>query len=91
MSFLRAHAIVSGRVQGVWFRDSTKRRAQELGLGGFVRNLADGRVECHFEGPEEAVRQAVAFVRVGPPQAHVEEAEVTYEGIDQPARGFRIL
>lgn len=91
MSFLRAHAIVSGRVQGVWFRDSTKRRAWELGLTGFVRNLADGRVECRFEGPREPVRQAVEFVRVGPPQAQVDEAHVTYEEIDRPAQDFRIL
>jgi acylphosphatase len=65
---------VSGRVQGVWFRESTRRRAEELGLVGWVRNLPDGRVEAFFEGASAAVEAAVAFVRHGPPLARVDDA-----------------
>jgi acylphosphatase len=71
-SRVRAHVIVTGRVQGVWFRESTRRRANELGLSGWVRNLPDGRVEAEFEGPELAVRAALRFVEVGPEHARVD-------------------
>jgi acylphosphatase len=67
---------VSGRVQGVWFRESTRRRAEELGVVGWVRNLPDGRVEALFEGAATAVAAAVEFVRRGPPLARVEQASV---------------
>jgi acylphosphatase len=75
---LRAHVFVTGRVQGVWFRESTRLRADELGVEGFVRNLSDGRVEAVFEGDAEAVRSALEYVRHGPPLA-----EVTHVEIDQ--------
>jgi acylphosphatase len=75
----RARVVVSGRVQGVWFRESTRRRAEELGVGGWVRNLPDGRVEACFEGAPAAVEAAVAFVRRGPPLARVDEASVEEE------------
>ena len=68
--------MVSGRVQGVWFREATRRRAEELGVAGWVRNLPDGRVEAVFEGASAAVEAAVAFVRHGPPLARVDEASV---------------
>ena len=67
---------MSGRVQGVWFRESTRRRAEELGVTGWVRNLPDGRVEACFEGATAAVEAAMAFVRRGPPLARVDEASV---------------
>jgi acylphosphatase len=79
VSWLRARVVVSGRVQGVWFRESTRRRAEELGLGGFVRNLPDGRVEALFEGEEARVRSAIEFVKVGPPLAEVEDVVVEEE------------
>ena len=63
--------LVEGRVQGVWFRESTRRCAEELGLTGWVRNLSDGRVQAVFEGDARAVSQAVDYVRVGPPMARV--------------------
>lgn len=62
---------VSGRVQGVYFRDSTRRRAIGLGLTGWVKNLPDGRVAALFVGSPEACRQALDFVREGPPNAYV--------------------
>ncbi len=69
---VRAHGYVEGRVQGVWFRESTRRRAEELGLSGWVRNLTDGRVEAMFAGSRSGVEQAIAFVREGPPHARVD-------------------
>ena len=68
--------LVSGRVQGVGFRDSTRQVAERLGLGGWVRNLGDGRVEAVFEGPAVEVARAVAWCEGGPPWAHVDGVEV---------------
>lgn len=76
-------ATVSGRVQGVFFRDSTRREARALGLSGWVRNLPDGRVEALFVGPRAACEKALAFLRVGPPRAQVSKVEVAWE--DAPA------
>lgn len=70
---------VSGRVQGVFFRDSTRREAETLGLSGWVRNLPDGRVEALFVGTRDACEKALAFVRVGPPHAHVTGVEFEWE------------
>jgi DNA ligase D-like protein (predicted 3'-phosphoesterase) len=69
-------ATVSGRVQGVFFREETVRRARELGAMGWVRNEGDGSVQVHAEGSEEAVEGLVEFLREGPPRARVEEVEV---------------
>ena len=73
------HATVSGRVQGVFFRDSTRREAETLGLAGWVRNLPDGRVEALFVGPRSACEKALAFLRVGPPRAHVINVEFEWD------------
>ncbi len=69
-------ATVRGRVQGVFFREATRRRALELGALGWVRNGDDGTVLVHAEGPEEAVEQLAAFLREGPPAAVVSAVEV---------------
>jgi acylphosphatase len=71
------HVIVRGRVQGVGFRESCRRRAVGLGLAGSVRNLADGTVEAVFEGPSDAVDLAVDWCRRGPPQAAVTSIEAS--------------
>jgi acylphosphatase len=76
MKRARARVIVSGRVQGVWFRESTRRRASELGLSGWVRNLPDGRVEAEFEGEADAVEAALGFVAEGPTHARVDSVDV---------------
>jgi acylphosphatase len=76
---VRAHVLVSGRVQGVWFRQSTAERGIELGVDGWVRNLDDGRVEAVFEGTPVAVASALDYARTGPERARVSEVEVTYE------------
>ena len=75
----RAHVLVRGRVQGVWFRGSTEEEATRLGINGWIRNLPDGSVEAVFEGPEEAVHEMVAWCRMGPRFAHVSDVEVDFE------------
>jgi acylphosphatase len=70
---------VHGQVQGVFFRDSTRERAQSRGVAGWVRNRSDGAVEAVFEGEADAVERLVAFGREGPRGAQVESVEVTEE------------
>ena len=70
---------VSGRVQGVFYRASCAERARELGLGGFVRNVPDGRVEAAFEGPDGDVETMVAWCRDGTDWSKVDEVEVAEE------------
>lgn len=72
---VRTHVWISGRVQGVWFRDSCARRAREEGVAGWCRNLVDGRVEAVFEGPPGPVEGMVAWCHEGPPRAHVTDVE----------------
>ncbi len=67
------HCYVAGRVQGVWFRQSTLEQARSLGLVGWVRNLPDGRVECLACGPEAALEALRAWLHEGPPLARVTE------------------
>lgn len=64
---VRARVLVSGKVQGVFYRDTTKKEADRRGLHGWVRNLRDGRVEAVFEGPEAEVAAMVAWCRIGSP------------------------
>ena len=81
----RAHVVVSGRVQGVWFRGSMEEEARRLGVSGWVRNLPDGRVEAVVEGDDPRVAEALVFLRRGPPHASVESVEVR----DEPCTGER--
>jgi acylphosphatase len=73
---VRRRVIVRGRVQGVWFRESCRERAEAEGVTGWVRNLPDGRVEACFEGQPAAVDALVAWSREGPRRAHVVGVEV---------------
>ena len=76
---IRRRVIVRGFVQGVFFRDSTRRLAQRHGVSGWVANRGDGAVEAVFEGEADAVQRLVAFSREGPRGAQVESVEVTEE------------
>ena len=76
---IRRRVIVRGLVQGVFFRDSTRRLAQRYDVTGWVSNRADGAVEAVFEGEADAVERLVAFSREGPRGAQVESVEVTEE------------
>lgn len=85
------HIWVSGRVQGVFFRESTRREAVTHGLSGWVRNLPDGRVEALFVGPRPGCERALAFMRVGPPAAQVMGVDVSWESVPEPAPvGFSV-
>lgn len=75
----RARVLVSGDVQGVWFRASTVDVARRLGLAGWVRNLSDGDVEAVFEGPADSVEAAIAWARTGPRGARVDRVDVAWE------------
>ncbi len=79
----RVHVIISGRVQGVFFRAETQRAAIGLNLTGWVRNLSDGRVEAVFEGEDANVDKMLAWCQHGPPAARVQEVifdDQTYSG-----------
>ena len=67
---------VRGRVQGVFFRDTTRKVARSLGVAGWVANEADGSVRAWLEGEPDAVAQALRFVRTGPPEASVTDVDV---------------
>ena len=87
---VRKHVRAHGRVQGVFFRDSTRRAAVERGVAGWVRNCSDGTVEAVFEGEAEAVQALVDLCRRGPGRAEVERLDVAdepSEGLD----GFRVV
>ena len=84
----RVHVFVSGKVQGVFFRSSTKFLAEKLGLSGWVRNLIDGRVEAVFEGDKEAVEKMVEWCRKGPESARVTGLEVVAEDPLGEFKGF---
>ncbi len=88
---VRAHLYISGRVQGVFFRQSMREVATRLGVVGWVRNLSDGRVEAVLEGPREAVEKVIEWAKVGPPAARVERVEVKWEVYTGEFREFKIL
>ncbi len=85
-----ARVVVSGIVQGVFFRSSTRDAAVRAGVRGFVRNLPDGRVEAVLQGEREAVEKVIAFMRTGPPGAFVEEASVDWRVTGETWNGFSI-
>jgi len=75
----RAHVFVSGRVQGVFFRYETRRKARRHGVTGWIRNMVNGRVEAIFEGEESDVKALVDFCSEGPPAAKVANVDVRWE------------
>ncbi|WP_109809423.1 acylphosphatase [Sphingosinithalassobacter portus] len=81
------HLFVSGRVQGVFFRDWTVATARGLGLVGWVRNLSDGRVEIVAQGDETAIERMIAQCRQGPENARVDEIDIS----DAPTENFTIF
>ena len=87
----RVRVLVEGTVQGVWFRESTRREAERLGVRGWVRNLPDGRVEAVLEGEPGAVDAAVEWCRTGPPTARVEGVTVAEESPPREPPGFKVV
>ncbi|MEW5914612.1 MAG: acylphosphatase [Thermodesulfobacteriota bacterium] len=90
MQQVRAVALIKGRVQGVWFRASTKRVADSLGLAGYVRNLPLRRVEAVLQGPRDKVDQALAWCHQGPAGAQVTEVTVSWQDPDPALKDFHI-
>jgi acylphosphatase len=86
----RAHVYVSGDVQGVFFRDSTRQKAEQLGLSGWVKNLPDGRVEALFEGPSERIGEMVRWCEQGPSHAAVEHVDVEFDAAQEGLSGFEV-
>lgn len=87
----RAHVFIAGKVQGVYFRANTKRKADSLSLKGWVRNLPDGRVEAVFEGEEEPIRRILDFCNHGPQDAVVEQVDLTWDKYTGELKDFKIL
>ena len=86
---IRRRVVVHGFVQGVFFRETTRRRAEAARVSGWVRNRPDGAVEAVFEGEPEAVAQVLAFVAEGPHGARVDRIDVSEEEPEGPS-GFSV-
>ena len=72
----KVQVIISGRVQGVWFRANTKNKAEQLGITGWVRNTDDGKVEALFEGEDDLIKEMLEWCKHGPPMAKVTDVKV---------------
>ena len=84
------HAIIKGRVQGVFFRAYTRQTAEQLGITGWVRNKPDGTVECFAQGPEDALTEFIGFLHQGSPSSWVESVELHDVNVDADHRIFKI-
>jgi len=88
---VRAHVYIQGRVQGVFYRDWTKRLANSLDLTGWVRNLTDGRVEAVFEGEKKMVKKMAGECKAGPKIASVSHVDVIWEKATGEFKDFAII
>lgn len=86
----RAHVFVSGKVQGVYYRATTREEAQERGVEGWVKNLEDGRVEVVFEGETDDIEDMVEWCHEGSSAARVEDVEVEWKDATGEFDGFGI-
>ena len=91
MSNKRIRLIVEGRVQGVWYRDSTRRKAQELEINGWVKNRRDGNVEIVVEGSEDSIVELKKWCYNGPPNAVVTDIKETIEEFKGEFSSFDIV
>lgn len=82
--------MISGRVQGVFYRSETRKTAQRLGLSGWVRNLANGDVEAVFEGDGDTIARMLEWCKTGPPSARVEKVDADWEEPRKDVEGFEI-
>jgi len=90
MKKTRAHVLIKGRVQGVFFRGEACEEAQRLGLSGWVRNKWDGSVEAVFEGEKVAIEEMIGWCYKGPPAAIVKEVEIKWEEYKEEFTSFSI-
>ena len=84
------NVVISGIVQGVWFRASTKDKAKQLGITGWVRNTFKGNVEAVFEGEEELIKEMLKWCEKGPPHARVENVVVKNQDTINGFENFKI-
>ena len=91
METIRAHLIIEGRVQGVWFRDSTRNEATRLNLTGWVKNRFDGSVELVAEGSQEEVKKVIEWCHHGPPAARVTRVHEINEDFTGMFDSFKIV
>jgi acylphosphatase len=87
---INVHVLISGKVQGVWFRASTKQIAKQLGLAGWVRNTPNGCVEAVFEGDEKLIKKIIEWCHRGPPLSKVINVEVKNQESTNGFDGFSI-
>ena len=88
---VRVHVVIEGRVQGVFFRASTRDEARARGLAGWVRNLPDGRVEALFEGDRRVIDTMLAWCRKGPSYAYVDHVEEEWQPYQGDLMDFRVV
>ena len=86
----RAHILVQGRVQGVFFRDHTQKWASSLGVYGWVKNLANGKVEILAEGEKDRIEDLIRLVREGPPSSRVDSMDIEWSVYKGNNKDFRI-
>jgi len=87
----RAQVLISGRVQGVFFRAHTRDEARARGLKGWVRNLPDGRVAALFEGDKAVIDTMLTWCHKGPPYSHVDEVQVNWQPYVGDQEDFRVV
>jgi acylphosphatase len=86
----RSHIFVSGKVQGVFFRENTREKAAEFGLNGFIRNLQNGKVEAIFEGEKEKIEKIIQWIKKGPETTQVENIEINWQNYKGEFKNFEI-
>ncbi|MBU0471714.1 MAG: acylphosphatase [Nanoarchaeota archaeon] len=86
----RVHIIVNGHVQGVFFRHYTKKTAVSLGLKGYAKNKEDGTVEVVAEGPEDKLKELIAFCKKGPEAAEVSNIDIKFEKASNEFKDFSV-
>jgi len=90
MTIKTIHALITGRVQGVFFRDYTRKEALRLGLNGWVRNRPDSSVETMFSGPDNDVQQMISWLHTGSPLARVDTVRTREQQTEDPLPPFEI-
>jgi acylphosphatase len=86
----RAHIFVFGKVQGVFFRENTRKKAAEFELSGFVKNLPNGKVEAVFEGEQEKIEKIIQWIKKGPEAAQIENIEIDWQDYKEEFKNFEI-
>jgi acylphosphatase len=87
----QAHLLISGQVQGVWYRKFVQKNSEKLAITGWVRNLPDNRVEAVLQGKEENVKKMIELCREGPPFAEVKDVAVEWENVEEQYDEFLII